>query len=790
MSILRSPTILVVFFAMAMLAMAQPQAVFQHRGVPMRLSNAHYPQLQANDWIFANQSFGKIVGFAYFHSKTSNTTVHISNDGGLSFSTVLDDSSSALNGEKLVMPMTKFFLIGNFSFQQDGMYFTGLCNYTYEPGFTLAVGCSSWKLPYGQSKPQRIVGLGDQVNLRLTNGANVSGTVHSVDMAFSFPGSAGPELFIQVYSSVTNPPGAVIPRNGIFQPGTAANSFDQLIDLGLQTASRADGGMWPTQSAITYLEYQNPFQDDRLVFYDRSQKTSTRLIQIGQQFMGETVTDFTTSSDAAGNTPFATYVTGGGYRVASFNGISAPKKLWGGQDVGEFGQPYRVVPFVGSNNVGIIPFLKGKTSLGVDALGFTNGSVYPFLSVGDALPQGTVQLIGTSQGIYQGASFYGCGGTLLTLKSDWSSDQTYDILPQCIDTVAVADGKLTIKGANLNIPELKTEVLVDDVLYTGTDLTATANQVTLSAPPSPGSHKVAVRLSGGVPSAAVSFTIAPPPIQPAVITSLTSAAAGSSALAPGGLFTIVGKQLAGCAFDPTTAPLIQPGVTVPTGNQLLIKLGGAQVLVDGRPTPLSFAATFLPSGNAQINGQMSFSLDPNVDHSLVVRRWDCQTDTFQVDSTPLKFRVASSAPAFFGSPDYPVILQDASKGYALVQGKASPNPGDVLANRGDALVGYATGFGQTSPPLPDGVGSADALGNTFATVVAPAKVFVRTTANGNTVYWQAELLYNVASPQFAGVYQIAFRLPPDMVADSNQVFLIVQLGDQTTEPMLFFINNQ
>jgi uncharacterized protein (TIGR03437 family) len=83
------------------------------------------------------------------------------------------------------------------------------------------------------------------------------------------------------------------------------------------------------------------------------------------------------------------------------------------------------------------------------------------------------------------------------------------------------------------------------------------------------------------------------------------------------------------------------------------------------------------------------------------------------------------------------------------------NSADHPAPRGSIITFFATGIGQTNPPLQDGK---------IATVAAPVTSGIDVVFFALPGYFiePAEILYQGAAPgQVAGVYQLNVRIPPD-----------------------------
>jgi uncharacterized protein (TIGR03437 family) len=113
------------------------------------------------------------------------------------------------------------------------------------------------------------------------------------------------------------------------------------------------------------------------------------------------------------------------------------------------------------------------------------------------------------------------------------------------------------------------------------------------------------------------------------------------------------------------------------------------------------------------------------------------------------------APAIFFYP-VPAILKNVN--YSLV---SATNP----ARAGDVLLVYATGLGKTTPANRTGALSAN---DSFAQT-AP----VTATIGGKP----AAIVYSIASPGFAGLYQVAVTVPSGV---TGNVPLVIIAGAATS----------
>src|SRR5439155_26259369 len=111
--------------------------------------------------------------------------------------------------------------------------------------------------------------------------------------------------------------------------------------------------------------------------------------------------------------------------------------------------------------------------------------------------------------------------------------------------------------------------------------------------------------------------------------------------------------------------------------------------------------------------------------------------------------VAATAPAIFFSPSAAVLK---NSNYSLV---SSSNP----ARAGDLVLVFSTGLGSTTPALATG----QIANGIFATAPVTATV-------GNQ---SADVVYSVAAPGYAGLYQTAVTIPAGLSGASVPIVLTV-----------------
>jgi uncharacterized protein (TIGR03437 family) len=195
---------------------------------------------------------------------------------------------------------------------------------------------------------------------------------------------------------------------------------------------------------------------------------------------------------------------------------------------------------------------------------------------------------------------------------------------------------------------------------------------------------------------------------------------------PGGICALFGEQLIN--GDPATGTLIP----------LVQQLGGATLFVNDRPTPLYF------SSYGQINFQLPFDIPPG-DALVRVDREGQRGNTVSV-------RVTDRAPRFLliGFEEYGIIVNNKDGTFAIPAAVSAQTgiPGHP-AQRGEALVMYAVGMGQTVPPVATGAGApADPLGWILP---LPEAVF----GGAETT----DVLYAGLTPFFVGLYQVNVVVP-------------------------------
>lgn len=209
----------------------------------------------------------------------------------------------------------------------------------------------------------------------------------------------------------------------------------------------------------------------------------------------------------------------------------------------------------------------------------------------------------------------------------------------------------------------------------------------------------------------------------------------ATTVAPGGLFTVFGTNLA----------RVSGGLGGWQGPRVPDSLNGVRVTVGGRPAPLLF------TGPGQINAQVPVDVASG-SQPVVVTTGGAASPAASVD-------VAAVAPALFIANGSAIAVKHPE--LALV---TAANP----AAAGDVLILYVTGLGQTRPALETGVPVA------AAPLSEPAPVTVTVGGQNATVIGAA------AAPGFLGLYQVAVTMPAGVSAGPANV--VLRMGNVSSVP--------
>jgi uncharacterized protein (TIGR03437 family) len=209
---------------------------------------------------------------------------------------------------------------------------------------------------------------------------------------------------------------------------------------------------------------------------------------------------------------------------------------------------------------------------------------------------------------------------------------------------------------------------------------------------------------------------------PAVTSAISAVGDNKILVAPGGLISIFGTNLVKTATD----------LSGWAGRVLPSTLNGSSVTIGGKN------AAILYVGPGQINAQVPVDV-PAGQQAVVVKSVIGTSASFNVT-------VAATAPAIFFSAAGAAVLKNAD--FSVV---SATNP----AKAGDVILVYCTGLGATSASLATGTVVP-------STTTANASVPVTATIGGKP----ATVTYAIASPGFAGLYQVALTVPAGVTGSS------------------------
>lgn len=229
----------------------------------------------------------------------------------------------------------------------------------------------------------------------------------------------------------------------------------------------------------------------------------------------------------------------------------------------------------------------------------------------------------------------------------------------------------------------------------------------------------------------------------------------------------------------STETILYPDLAGP--GQLATILGGVCLMMDGNPLPM-FALT-----PGQINAQVSANVGLGVASFTVVT--DCDTSN-PLSSAPLLRKVRAPRELTSGvetvtveeaTPSFFIFNPVAADGFVAArfnatetQTAAAVAPEGMFndefgpsrpAKPGDIILLYGTGWGETNPPFAMGE-----LANGAAEVLPGANPKLTL---GGVQLANEDLIYVGVTPQTAGLYQAAIRIPANTTPGNNQVVLTV-----------------
>jgi len=238
-------------------------------------------------------------------------------------------------------------------------------------------------------------------------------------------------------------------------------------------------------------------------------------------------------------------------------------------------------------------------------------------------------------------------------------------------------------------------------------------------------------------------------INPLGVLNAASYAPITNSAAPGEFVSIFGSGLASGVFTPSSLPL-------PT------KLGGVQVMVNGRLAPLSYV------GPTQINILVPYATSE-------------QFVTFQV----INNGIGSNQVTLYQNLSAPGVFTGAPSGVgmaAVLHANYAPVTQSSPAKVGETVLLYLTGLGSVTPALNDGTAAPS---NPLSNVDESIGVDLY-DQNGNDVN-ASSLPFSGLAPGFAGLYQINFTIPPGLA--SGPTFLGVGTQDAYTSEGVLYVSS-
>jgi uncharacterized protein (TIGR03437 family) len=238
------------------------------------------------------------------------------------------------------------------------------------------------------------------------------------------------------------------------------------------------------------------------------------------------------------------------------------------------------------------------------------------------------------------------------------------------------------------------------------------------------------------------FTVLPwnydAPVAPPKIAAVVNAADGKLPVAPGGLISVFGSQMAPVNLATKEIPL-------PTA------LADSCLTVNGVPVPVLFVSS------GQINGQLPFNVDGNAQMTLRTPGGISDNFNFSIlPAAPSIFRTGQAGP----ETDLATITRSDNGEFIT-----PTNP----IHFNDSITIWATGLGRTNPPIDTGAAApSDPL---------PSAVIAPTVTLGG-----AALAVDYAGlvPGAVGLYQINARIPNNVPLGLSIPLVINQGGSSTT----------
>jgi uncharacterized protein (TIGR03437 family) len=242
------------------------------------------------------------------------------------------------------------------------------------------------------------------------------------------------------------------------------------------------------------------------------------------------------------------------------------------------------------------------------------------------------------------------------------------------------------------------------------------------------------------------------------VSKITNAASfvTARAIAPGEMITLFATD-----SEHPIGPSTSVGLTLDSTGKVLTTIGGVQVLAAGFPCPILFASA------TQVSAVVPYELAGFVSSGAdVLLKYLGQTsNTFHVD-------LATTAPGLFTANS-----SGAGPGAILNSDNSVNSPGNPAA-KGDTVVVYLTGEGQTAPAGVTGkVTTVSTTGPLTPMPVLPISVLIGPAGAQQA----ANFIFAGEAPGFvSGVMQLNVRIPATV--DSGDLPIVVSIGPNSSQP--------
>ena len=203
--------------------------------------------------------------------------------------------------------------------------------------------------------------------------------------------------------------------------------------------------------------------------------------------------------------------------------------------------------------------------------------------------------------------------------------------------------------------------------------------------------------------------------------------------------------------------------TVPLSTQL----GGVTVqFVNGNNPPVNAPLLFVGPGNPDlINAQVPWNIVPPNSTQTV----NVVVNVGGIASAPKAVTIGPFSPGIFAVNGRAVVVNNADQTLAWPAG-STPGLTTHPAKHHDVMIIYATGLGAVDNPPPDGANAGSQIRNTLTTP---------TVLVGGLAVTGPDFISSVLSPQFVGLYQVAFFVPNNAPLGDN-ISLQIQMGGITS----------